>query len=226
LTHATATRDRAGMTSARSWRLGGGLASLLLAAACGGDDAPDPCVTLGIEGECVGLPTGSTAEDVDTAFNEAADGVTIAFGPGTYTFTTDLSLSASGVTVIGDGPDTILDFSGQVTGAQGILATGDDVTFQDLTDNGAYGLYPVQCVNVRIEAVRGVGASDAGIYVGQSTTHPVKDSEAFGNVAGIEIENSSDAEVVGNHAHDNTGGILVFNLPGLRSPITRPRRSA
>ena len=35
------------------------------------------------------------------------------------------------------------------------------------------------------------------------------------NVAGIEIENSTDADVYDNTRDDNTGGILVFNLPGL-----------
>jgi parallel beta-helix repeat protein len=35
------------------------------------------------------------------------------------------------------------------------------------------------------------------------------------NVAGIEIENSSYADVHDNTAHDNVGGILVFNMPDL-----------
>ena len=34
-------------------------------------------------------------------------------------------------------------------------------------DNGAYGLYPVQCKNVLIDGSVAIGASDAGIYVGQ-----------------------------------------------------------
>ena len=81
--------------------------------------------------------------------------------------------------------------------------------------NGAYGLYPVQCENVLIEYCLAVGASDAGIYVGQSKTIIVRHSEAYHNVAGIEIENSTGADVYGNNAHDNTGGILVFDLPDL-----------
>src|SRR3546814_12986364 len=36
------------------------------------------------------------------------------------------------------------------------------------TDNGAYGLYPVQTRNVLIEDSLVIGASDAGIYVGPS----------------------------------------------------------
>ncbi len=82
-------------------------------------------------------------------------------------------------------------------------------------ENGAYGLYPVQCRNVVIDNCMSVGASDAGIYVGQSVNIVVKNSEAYHNVAGIEIENSSNADVFGNNAHHNTGGILIFDLPDL-----------
>jgi len=82
-------------------------------------------------------------------------------------------------------------------------------------ENGAYGLYPVQCRNVVIDNCISVGASDAGIYVGQSVNIVVKNSEAYHNVAGIEIENSSNADVFGNNAHHNTGGILIFDLPDL-----------
>ena len=81
--------------------------------------------------------------------------------------------------------------------------------------NGAYGLYPVQCKNVLIEDSIVLGASDAGIYVGQSERIIVRNNVARNNVAGIEIENSFQADVTGNTATQNTGGILVFNLPGL-----------
>jgi parallel beta-helix repeat protein len=59
------------------------------------------------------------------------------------------------------------------------------------------------------------GASDAGIYVGQSQQIVVRNSRAEGNVAGIEIENSYNADVHDNVATGNTGGILVFDLPDL-----------
>jgi parallel beta-helix repeat protein len=82
-------------------------------------------------------------------------------------------------------------------------------------DNGAYGLYPVLCTNVYIDNCYAYGASDAGIYVGQSDQVIVKNCLAEGNVAGIEIENTTNADVFDNEATDNTGGILVFDLPGL-----------
>ncbi len=83
------------------------------------------------------------------------------------------------------------------------------------TKNGSYGLYPVLTKNVLIEDSVAIGASDAGIYVGQSNGVIVRRSRAEQNVAGIEIENTINADVYDNVATGNTGGILVFNMPGL-----------
>ena len=83
------------------------------------------------------------------------------------------------------------------------------------TKNGAYGLYPVLTKNVLIEDSVAIGASDAGIYVGQSDGVIVRRSRAESNVAGIEIENTINADVYENVATKNTGGILVFNMPNL-----------
>ncbi len=82
-------------------------------------------------------------------------------------------------------------------------------------ENGGYGFYPVQCSQVLIENCVAYGASDAGIYVGQSKYIIVRNSEAYENVAGIEIENSLYADVYQNEAYNNTGGILIFDLPDL-----------
>lgn len=81
--------------------------------------------------------------------------------------------------------------------------------------NGAYGLYPVASKNVLIDGAIARGASDAGIYVGQSDNIVVRNSLAEYNVAGIEIENSYVADVYDNVAQHNTGGVLVFDLPNL-----------
>ena len=83
------------------------------------------------------------------------------------------------------------------------------------TENGAYGIYPVQTENTLIEGSVAIGASDAGIYVGQSSNVVVRNNRAEYNVAGIEIENTVHADVHGNVAVGNTGGILVFNMPDL-----------
>jgi parallel beta-helix repeat protein len=83
------------------------------------------------------------------------------------------------------------------------------------TENGAYALYPVLCKNVLIDECIAMGSSDAGIYVGQSDSVIIRNSKAYWNVAGIESENSRWVEIYGNEAYENTGGILVFDLPGL-----------
>lgn len=81
--------------------------------------------------------------------------------------------------------------------------------------NGAYGLYPVKCTNVLIDGSLARGASDAGLYVGQCQKVIVRNSTAENNVAGIEIENTLDADVYNNRATNNTGGLLIFALPNL-----------
>ncbi len=84
--------------------------------------------------------------------------------------------------------------------------------------NGAYGIYPVQAENVLLEDSVAIGASDAGLYVGQSRNVVVRNNRVEFNVAGIEIENTMHADVYGNVARNNTGGILVFNMPDLPNP--------
>lgn len=81
--------------------------------------------------------------------------------------------------------------------------------------NGAYAYYPVLCKNVVIDNCVSIGASDAGIYVGQSNFVTIKNNEVFYNVAGIESENSGNVKIFDNTVYENTGGILVFDLPGL-----------
>jgi parallel beta-helix repeat protein len=83
------------------------------------------------------------------------------------------------------------------------------------TENGAYALYPVLCKNVLMEECIAMGSSDAGIYVGQSDSVIIRNNKAYWNVAGIEAENSRYVEIYGNEAWENTGGLLVFDLPGL-----------
>ena len=107
----------------------------------------------------------------------------------------------------------------------GVKSKGvDTITFRNLrvewtngpdAKNGAYGVYPVSSKNVLVDGVTVRGAADAGIYVGQSEDIVVRNSRAEFNVAGIEIENSSRADVYKNVATRNTGGILVFDLPNL-----------
>jgi len=207
--------------------------------------------------DVVRLSPGPDLEDrLRAALRLARPGTVIEIPAGRFDFLGEIAITTSHLVLRGAGMhDTILGFAQQRSGAEGIIATADQVVFQDLavedppgdgirvegadgvtfdrvrvewtggpdSGNGAYGLYPVGCRNVLIQNSVVKGASDAGIYVGQSRNIVVRQNEVQFNVAGIEIENSQDADVYLNVATRNTGGILVFDLPGLSLEGMRAR---
>ena len=131
---------------------------------------------------------------------------------------------AQGIFSTGNGTD-IEDLSVLNTAGDGIKVTGaDGVVLRRLkvgwegeprSENGGYAVYPVNTQNVLIENCEVFGASDSGIYVGQSKDVVVRHNRAERNVAGIEIENTQNADVYDNIATRNSAGILVFDLPNL-----------
>jgi len=135
------------------------------------------------------------------------------------------SEGAEGLRVSNAQDITIRDLTVQNTEGDGIKTMNvTNIAFKQVKvewtgppakENGSYGLYPVQCQQVLIDSCTAIGASDAGLYVGQSKDIVVRNCIAKNNVAGIEIENSLHAEVYNNEALENTGGILVFDLPDL-----------
>ena len=193
-------------------------------------------------------PSPVAQDEIQEALILAEPGDTVLLSKGIYKLNHGLSLDVDNVSIKGAGMyETILDFSGQETGAQGLLITSDNVLMQDFavenakgdaikskgvknisfikvrtewtngpdSKNGAYGLYPVESIGVLIDGCVAIGASDAGVYVGQSEQIIVRNTRAEYNVAGIEIENSYHADVYNNLATKNTGGILIFDLPNL-----------
>ncbi|MDB3994153.1 right-handed parallel beta-helix repeat-containing protein [Gammaproteobacteria bacterium] len=193
-------------------------------------------------------PSSDSQEEIQEALIDLEPGDVLTLKSGEYFFEDGISLDVDDVIFEGSGiNETILNFGGQVSGAQGLLVTSNGVTIRDFAvldakgdaikvigadginmvrlrtewqggpkeTNGAYGFYPVESKNVLIDGCVAIGASDAGIYVGQSQHIIVKNSIAQFNVAGIEIENSFYADVFDNIASHNTGGILIFDLPDL-----------
>jgi parallel beta-helix repeat protein len=156
----------------------------------------------------------------------ATKGVTLKGEPGAVLDFSGQKSGGNGLAITGDD-DVVESLRIENPKGDGIRATEvDGIAFKKVevvwtaggkTTNGGYGLYPVQSQRVLIEDCLVSGASDAGIYVGQSKQIVVRRNEVTQNVAGIEIENSTEADVYENHAHDNVGGILVFALPGLPS---------
>lgn len=115
---------------------------------------------------------------------------------------------------------TVQDTKGdaiKVQACENVTMRGMETTWTDgpSPQNGGYGLYPVSCTNVLLENCEASYASDAGIYVGQSSNIVVRNNLVHHNVAGLEIENSRNGVVHNNVARENTGGILVFDMPDL-----------
>lgn len=137
---------------------------------------------------------------------------------------TDQQGAGEGLLVTSDNV-TLRGFAIENPRGDGIKSKGaDNIIYDSLrvewtggpkASNGAYGIYPVESTGVLVQRSKVVGASDAGIYVGQSRDITVRANLVEYNVAGIEIENSRNALVEKNIATRNTGGLLVFDLPGL-----------
>ncbi|KCZ50610.1 parallel beta-helix domain-containing protein [Hyphomonas pacifica] len=175
-------------------------------------------------GTTIRMPEGVFS--LETGLSLDVDKVTLVGAGQDKTILDFTSQTGAGEGLLVTSDDVILtDFAIQNTKGDGIKSKGADrIIYRYLTvewtggpdeKNGAYGVYPVESDDVLIENVTVRGASDAGIYVGQSNNIIVRNSVAEYNVAGIEIENSIAADVYGNIARHNAGGILVFDLPDL-----------
>lgn len=184
-------------------------------------------------------------ESIQSAVDRAEPGDTVEIPYGVYH--ERVVIDKSDITLRGipneAGEFPILDGENRLP--EGVIASGNNFTVGNLhtrnfTDNGVlvegatgvhfhdiiaenvgtYGVYPVRSTNVLIERVTVSGVNDAGIYAGQSENVTVRDSTAFGNVIGIELENTLNGEVYNNHLHDNSNGILIVLLPQLTSKIS------
>lgn len=188
-------------------------------------------------------------ETIQAAVDRARPGDTIAVPYGVYHET--VVIDTSDITLHGipaeDGAWPVLDGQGAL--ADGVIASGNNFEMaffevRNYTDNGVlvegvtgvhlhdilaldtgtYGLYPVQSSDVLIERVEVSGVDDAGIYAGQCTDVVVRDSVAYGNVLGIELENTIGGEIYNNHTYDNSLGIFVVLLPNLTSKVSGQTR--
>ncbi|MFP6582673.1 MAG: parallel beta-helix domain-containing protein [Candidatus Hydrogenedentota bacterium] len=128
-----------------------------------------------------------------------------------------LMITSSGVALEDFAVEDTVGDAIKIKGAKGItcLRVRTEWTRGPHETNGAYGFYPVASSDVLIDGCIVKGASDAGVYVGQSTNIIVRNCLVQYNVAGIEIENCYYADVYDNETSHNTGGILVFDMPNL-----------
>jgi hypothetical protein len=77
-------------------------------------------------------PSENSYLDIQEALILAEPGDIIRLSAGIFTLEDSLSLDVPGVQIEGEGMgQTILDFSNQLSGAQGLSVTSDNVTLQD-----------------------------------------------------------------------------------------------
>ena len=107
--------------------------------------------------------------------------------------------------------------------SNGVLVEGaTGVYLHDLyiENTGVYGVYPVRCTDVVMERIEATLMNDAAIYAGKSENVIIRDTLTYGNVIGIELENTVNGEIYNNVGHDNTVGIFVDLLPQLPSKVS------
>ena len=194
--------------------------------------APGPDAQSRLQSALIDAKPGDTVEigagrfDLTDGLSLDVDRVTVrGAGPGA-TILSFKGQKGAGEGLLVTADDVVLrDFAVEDSRGDGIKSKGANrIVYHDIrvewtggpkASNGAYGVYPVESTDVLIDKVTVKGASDAGIYVGQSKNIVVRNSLAMFNVAGIEIENCYGADVYSNVAMHNTGGILVFDWPNL-----------
>lgn len=189
-----------------------------------------------VTGKIFDIKPGSSIQD---AVGKAKPGDLIRVFPGVYHETVYIdkdNISIQGVIENGEWP--VLDGEKKMNDA--ILYSGNAVLIENMkitnykgngimgqagnnyvirnnwiVDTGVYGIFPQFGKNGVVERNILTGIEDAAIYIGMCDNIDVRFNEVYGNVAGIEIENSRHALVEFNYSHNNTGGILAFLTPGL-----------
>ncbi len=142
-------------------------------------------------------------------------------GDGRYPLLDGQGQFADGVLV--GGNDAVIEFL-EIRNytANGVLAEGvHNLILRDLkvADTGIYGLYPVHSSGILMERIDVTGVNDAGIYAGQSEDIIVRNSVAYSNVIGIEIENSVGYTIYNNLVYNNSAGLFFDLLPQLTSKV-------
>src|SRR5262249_46815090 len=134
-------------------------------------------------------PSDNDDDTVLGALIDAQSGDMVRFAKGHYHFKNQLSLASSRVTLKGD-PDTLLDFSGQAAGANGIEITGNDDVVDTLhvVDTKGDGIRATQVDgltvrNVRVEWTGGPSTSNGGYGIYPVTSSRILVEKCFASGA-------------------------------------------
>ena len=158
---------------------------------------------------------------VRQAFSLAQPGTAFEFGAGTFAFSRGLLVTASHITIAGQGMNaTVLDFS-NASAAEAILASGDEFVIQDLGvfDPPGDAVKVIGADGVVMRRVSVVWPNDADPTNGPYGLYPVLSSNILiegcyvrgAEDAGIYVGQSSNVIVRNNWAEANVAGIEIEN---------------
>ncbi|AHG88112.1 parallel beta-helix repeat-containing protein [Gemmatirosa kalamazoonensis] len=219
------------------------LGAVLLAGCAGPDAvvAPNatppahPSLAAAAAGRVVRVRPG---ESIQAAVDAAGAGGTVQIEPGEYAEAVTVAVPNLRIMGLGNPGDVVLRNPGSATNGIRVTTAGDGFDLDNITvrgfeangvllvrvdgfrlsrvrteNNGEYGLFPVLSSHGVIDGCTATGHADTGIYVGQSSDVEIRNSVAWGNVAGFELENTTRASLTNSEAYDNTVGILVSLVP-------------
>jgi len=179
-----------------------------------------------------------SGESIQASVQKAKPGDVVEVYPGLYKETVFIdkeNITLRGVIQGGKWP--VLDGGNKLN--DGVIASGNGVIISKLwikgykgnsimtqgannyrvTDNviegGFYGIFPQFGKNGLVARNRITGVEDAGIYVGMSDNVDVVANELYGNVMGVESENSRTILIEGNFIYNNSSGVVATLIPGL-----------
>ena len=168
------------------------------------------------------MPSAQDQEAIQGAFIDLEEGQTLCLGAGTFTLQQQLTLGQARVTLKGAGPEaTILDFSAQDIGSNGVEITGDGVVVEDLQvqNTPGDGIRATEVAGITFRNVHVIwtepGSTDNGAY----GLYPVGSTEVLiegcvvqgARDAGIYVGQSQRIIVRDNEARGNVAGIEIEN---------------
>lgn len=172
--------------------------------------------------DVVEIPVENFEAELNQALEEAVGPRTVLLPKGIHYLSNEVITDKPGITFKGQGKyETILSFKKQKTGAQGILATGDQITFEDLTVEDSWGngikvigANHVTFRNIRVRWTRGPSKKNGayGVYPVLTTNVLVEDCEVSDSSdAGVYVGQSKNIIVRRNKVYNNVAGIEIEN---------------
>jgi len=184
----------------------------------GGEEIPADC-------DAFVSPSDDDVATLQAALLDAADGDTVCMAEGLFELNSEITVSANDLTLRGAGRDlTILDYSTQDLGANGIKISGDGVTVKDFTvrETPGDGIRGDDVADITFDGVSVEWAAKESLESGAYGFYPVgctgvviRNSRVIGaRDAGIYVGQSSNILVEDNEAYDNVAGIEIENSTG------------